>query len=106
MRRAPQMSFQGGFHAFPGGQLDPDEDAKVCAARELLEETGARVDPDTFIEVGRWLTPAFAPRRFDTCFFLADVLQERNRTLPPANTISESGSGRAMRLPGGWKAGF
>ena len=71
MRRAPQMSFQGGFHAFPGGQLDPDEDAKICAARELLEETGARIDPDTFIDVGRWLTPAFAPRRFDTCFFLA-----------------------------------
>jgi glyoxylase-like metal-dependent hydrolase (beta-lactamase superfamily II)/ADP-ribose pyrophosphatase YjhB (NUDIX family) len=65
------MMFQGGFHAFPGGQLDPDEDAKICAARELFEETGARVDPGTFIDVGRWLTPAFAPRRFDTCFFLA-----------------------------------
>src|SRR5215470_17403954 len=71
VRRAPQMMFQGGFHAFPGGQLDPDEDAKICAARELLEETGARIDPETFIDVGRWVTPAFAPRRFDTCFFLA-----------------------------------
>jgi glyoxylase-like metal-dependent hydrolase (beta-lactamase superfamily II) len=65
------MIFQGGFHAFPGGQLDPDEDAKICAARELLEETGARIDPGAFIDVGRWVTPAFAPRRFDTCFFLA-----------------------------------
>ena len=70
VRRAPQMMFQGGFHAFPGGQLDPDEDATICAARELLEETGARVDPGTLIDVGRWVTPAFAPRRFDTCFFL------------------------------------
>src|SRR4026209_1581681 len=71
VRRAPAMAFQGGFHAFPGGQLDPDEDVKVCAARELFEEVGVRVDQATLIDVGRWVTPAFAPRRFDTCFFLA-----------------------------------
>ncbi len=63
--------FMGGFHAFPGGQLDPDEDARVCAARELEEEVGLRVDPGALIDVGRWVTPVFAPRRFDTCFFLA-----------------------------------
>jgi len=72
VRRSPQMMFQGGFHAFPGGQLDPDEDARVCAARELFEEVGVRVDPNTLLDVGRWVTPAFAPRRFDTCFFLAN----------------------------------
>src|SRR5512138_1490217 len=71
VRRSPQMMFQGGFHAFPGGQLDPNEDAKECAARELFEEVGVRVDPDRLVDVGRWVTPAFAPRRFDTCFFLA-----------------------------------
>jgi len=65
------MIFQGGFYAFPGGQLDPNEDTKVCAARELFEEIGVRVDPATLLDVGRWVTPAFAPRRFDTCFFLA-----------------------------------
>jgi glyoxylase-like metal-dependent hydrolase (beta-lactamase superfamily II)/ADP-ribose pyrophosphatase YjhB (NUDIX family) len=64
------MMFQGGFHAFPGGQLDPDEDARSCAARELEEEIGVKVDPATLIAVGRWVTPAFAPRRFDTRFFL------------------------------------
>jgi len=71
VRRSPQMMFQGGFHAFPGGQLDPDEDARVCAARELHEEVGVRADPNALADVGRWVTPAFAPRRFDTCFFLA-----------------------------------
>jgi glyoxylase-like metal-dependent hydrolase (beta-lactamase superfamily II) len=64
------MAFQGAFHAFPGGQLDPNEEPKVCASRELWEETGAHVDPEALIDVGRWVTPAFAPRRFDTCFFL------------------------------------
>ena len=63
--------FQGGFHAFPGGQLDPNEDARICAARELDEEVGVKVDPSSLLDVGRWVTPAFAPRRFDTCFFLA-----------------------------------
>jgi len=64
------MMFQGGFYAFPGGQLDPDEDARVCAARELFEEIGVRIDPTTLVDVGRWVTPAFSPRRFDTRFFL------------------------------------
>lgn len=53
VRRGTERRFAGGFHAFPGGRLDP-EDARVpvkgtegedaalvsCAARELFEETG------------------------------------------------------------------
>jgi glyoxylase-like metal-dependent hydrolase (beta-lactamase superfamily II)/8-oxo-dGTP pyrophosphatase MutT (NUDIX family) len=72
VRRAQHMAFQGGYHAFPGGQLDPNEDARICAAREVLEEVGVRIDPATLMEVGRWVTPAFSPRRFDTLFFLAE----------------------------------
>src|SRR6516162_6125254 len=71
VRRSQKMAFQGGFFAFPGGKPEEDEDARVCAAREVLEEIGVRIDPKTLIEVGRWVTPAFAPRRFDTRFFLA-----------------------------------
>ncbi len=53
VRRGDRVSFAGGFHAFPGGRLDPsDADVPVpglageeaalvaCAARELFEETG------------------------------------------------------------------
>jgi glyoxylase-like metal-dependent hydrolase (beta-lactamase superfamily II)/8-oxo-dGTP pyrophosphatase MutT (NUDIX family) len=53
VRRGAERRFAGGFHAFPGGRLDPedrrlavegaqgDEAALVaCAARELFEETG------------------------------------------------------------------
>jgi ribonuclease/clavin/mitogillin len=71
VRRAPHMAFQAGFHAFPGGKLDPGEDVKVCAVRELFEETGVRIAPQSLIDAGRWLTPSFAPQRFDTSFFLA-----------------------------------
>src|SRR5262249_31368939 len=71
VRRAPRMAFQGGFYAFPGGQLDPDEDDRVCAAREIAEKIGVRIAPNTLVDVGGWVTPAFSPRRFDTRFFLA-----------------------------------
>jgi glyoxylase-like metal-dependent hydrolase (beta-lactamase superfamily II) len=87
------MMFQGGFYAFPGGQLDPNEDARVCAARELFEETGVRLDPATFIDVGRWVTPAFAPRRFDTCFFLAHCPPGQN----PRVTTDEHDLGEWIR---------
>ncbi len=53
VRRGAGLRFAGGFHAFPGGRLDPEdgevavEDAPVgsaplvsCATRELFEETG------------------------------------------------------------------
>jgi endoribonuclease LACTB2 len=56
VRRGAERRFAGGFHAFPGGRLDP-EDAQVpvagasgddaalvaCATRELFEETGVLI---------------------------------------------------------------
>ena len=38
---------------------------------QLLEHYGLRLNADDFSFVGRWVTPPFAPRRFDTWFFLA-----------------------------------
>jgi glyoxylase-like metal-dependent hydrolase (beta-lactamase superfamily II)/8-oxo-dGTP pyrophosphatase MutT (NUDIX family) len=122
VRRSERMAFLGGFHAFPGGQLDasdagtpvencidPEAGAMIaCAARELFEELnvliargaealtkgqrasllddlesermtfpellhhyGLHLDATDFTFVGRWVTPPFSPRRFDTWFFLA-----------------------------------
>jgi glyoxylase-like metal-dependent hydrolase (beta-lactamase superfamily II)/8-oxo-dGTP pyrophosphatase MutT (NUDIX family) len=121
VRRSEKLAFLGGFHAFPGGQVDvADAAAQVknsadaetaamiaCAARELFEEVGVLVargaealtkgqrasllddlesgrmtfpallehyglhlDADDFTFIGRWVTPPFSPRRFDTWFFL------------------------------------
>ncbi|HET8782939.1 MAG TPA: MBL fold metallo-hydrolase [Pyrinomonadaceae bacterium] len=121
VKRSDKLAFLGGFHAFPGGQIDAD-DASVAvrnapnpetaamisgAARELFEELGVlaarggetltkgqrvsllddlesgrmswralldhynlSLDANDFTYVGRWVTPPFNARRFDTWFFL------------------------------------
>jgi 8-oxo-dGTP pyrophosphatase MutT (NUDIX family) len=43
VRRAPQMTFQGGFYAFPGGQLDDDSTAgSIACGRGPLLHVAAR----------------------------------------------------------------
>src|SRR5262245_32913082 len=121
VKRSLKLQFMGGFHAFPGGQLDKEDSSiavmgcdgdegvmRSCAVREFFEETGVlltrgaerlslqriaakrramRDEGKSFKEAleedgleivcsdfepaGRWVTPHFAPRRFDTWFFLA-----------------------------------
>lgn len=122
VKRSPKLMFMGGFHAFPGGQLDKEDslipvseceeaDAaamRACAVREVLEETGLllargaerlpaerigekrralvagtksfkqileeddlQIEGSSLAAAGRWVTPPFAPRRFDTWFFIA-----------------------------------
>ncbi|MCA1558621.1 MAG: NUDIX domain-containing protein, partial [Acidobacteria bacterium] len=127
-RRSHRLAFLGGFHAFPGGQLDESDretpvencdDAErammiACAAREVFEELGLLVargaqaltvgqrrsllddlesrrmswpellkhyglhlDASHWTFVGRWVTPPFSPRRFDTWFFLVNCPQKQ-----------------------------
>src|SRR6185503_5555965 len=123
VKRSDKLAFLGGFHAFPGGQIDAD-DAEVDvrnapnpqtaamisgAARELFEELGVlavrggetltkgqrvsllddlesgrmtwsklldhyelHLDANDFTYAGRWVTPPFNARRFDTWFFLVN----------------------------------
>lgn len=123
VKRSDKLAFLGGYHAFPGGQIDAGDaevdvrnapDAVTAAmisgaARELFEESGVLVthggealtkgqrasllddlesgrmswpallkhyelylDANDFTYVGRWVTPPFNARRFDTWFFLVN----------------------------------
>jgi Zn-dependent hydrolases, including glyoxylases len=133
VKRNARLAFMGGFHAFPGGQLDKedletpvsgcagDEAAmRACAAREVFEEIGVllaegagqlpaaqiadarhalaagektfqqiltdnhlALTRDSLIAAGRWVTPPFAPRRFDTWFFLAWLTENQEALVEP-----------------------
>ncbi len=86
---------------------DPEAVGRVTALRELLEETGLLLTASGLLEIegedllaaygaapapaieqlrpaGRWVTPAYAPLRYDTPFFLAEVPAARTPRPDPA----------------------
>ncbi|MFG0315822.1 MAG: MBL fold metallo-hydrolase [Planctomycetota bacterium JB042] len=93
-RRSPKLRFLGGFWAFPGGVKEAgDEDLVGCARREIEEETGLALAADLLDEVGRFVTPPFAPVRYDTVFFRAHVDDHPH----PAHDGEELVDGRFFR---------
>jgi 8-oxo-dGTP pyrophosphatase MutT (NUDIX family) len=76
VQRNPEARFMPGVWVFPGGAVDPDDGAeeagfRAAGVRELREEAGIEVEPDSLVAYSRWITPRVVPIRFDTLFFLA-----------------------------------
>jgi ribonuclease/clavin/mitogillin len=62
-----------GADSLTKGQLDSlldDLTSERMTFARLLSHYGLRLDARDFTFVGRWVTPPFSPRRFDTLFFL------------------------------------
>ncbi|HVR38060.1 MAG TPA: NUDIX hydrolase, partial [Thermoanaerobaculia bacterium] len=78
LRRHEKSSFVPDAWVFPGGVMDAvdAEDFRTTAVRELFEETGIVVDPQTLVATSRGITPVGLPKRFDTWFFLAKVARD------------------------------
>lgn len=72
VRRNPAARFMGGFWVFPGGAVEPGEDHRVAAVRELAEEAAVtNLEPEALVAYSRWITPERIATRFDTRFFVA-----------------------------------
>jgi ribonuclease/clavin/mitogillin len=110
--RARRARFMPGYLVFPGGRLEPedgegDEGLARCASRELEEETGLRVPPQAWRDLGERVTPPLFPVRFRTRFFLAQL--PSGAALPPEPPAPEEIEGLEFVEPGGlmerWRAG-
>lgn len=110
-RRARSMAFAGGMYAFPGGAVEPGEDAVGAALRELHEETGVTLaGPERLAAWSHWITPVFEQRRYDTRFYVAllpagqqacDVSGEASAVvwLRPADALDRLVRGDVAMLP-------
>jgi glyoxylase-like metal-dependent hydrolase (beta-lactamase superfamily II)/8-oxo-dGTP pyrophosphatase MutT (NUDIX family) len=78
-RRSARTGFLPGHLAFPGGRLDDADEVdrhgahERCASREVGEEVGVRIAPETWVPAGERTTPPMFPVRFHTRFFLAEL---------------------------------
>jgi 8-oxo-dGTP pyrophosphatase MutT (NUDIX family) len=92
LQRAPGLAFFPGAWVFPGGRIDPEDGdpsdflgtGKRAAMRELAEEAGIYVEPESLVLMSRWLTPPGQPRRFDTLHFIARALPDQSVTVQAA----------------------
>lgn len=145
-RRTDDAPSLRGFHATPGGLVDPSDarlphdggehaEHRVAALRELFEEAGIlrahgaerlseddraslrealqendRDAVDRFIDaglrfrtaelepIGRWITPEFAPVRYDTRFFALRL----DAPIEPSETILEVEMVEWVDVPDAW----
>ncbi|MGE0492706.1 MAG: MBL fold metallo-hydrolase [Vulcanimicrobiota bacterium] len=73
-RRGGRAPFLPGFHVFPGGAIEPQDQGSTlaCAVRELYEETGIRLPPGELQPAGLMVTPDYSLLRFEAQFYLAE----------------------------------
>jgi 8-oxo-dGTP pyrophosphatase MutT (NUDIX family) len=64
---------EAGLLLSAGGPVPVDGGDRARPFRELVQTIGAGLDLEQLVKVGHWITPAEAPRRFDTHFYLAHV---------------------------------
>lgn len=90
VKRNPEQRFMGGAWVFPGGSVHGGDggDERVTARRELEEEAGIDLPPDSELaRFSRWITPAEVKVRFDTHFFVAAAPHDAEATVDGAECV-------------------
>ncbi|CAN5724286.1 hypothetical protein BH20ACI3_BH20ACI3_12500 [soil metagenome] len=82
--------------------LRDDLESGRMAWPELLRHYSLRLDGDEFTFVGRWVTPAFSARRFDTWFFLVNCPPKQEPNVIPGE-LSSGGWIAAGRAHEQWR---
>lgn len=89
VERSQKTRFFPGYHAFPGGVLDPGEsDRALAGIRELAEETTVRVEVGALRQAATLLTPPFGPMRYDTTFFFCEMPQGQTAVVDGEELVS------------------
>src|SRR3989442_2899186 len=68
--------------------LFDDLESKRMTWTQLLNHFGLQLDANDFTFVGPWLTPPFAPRRFDTWFFLVSSPAQQEPRVTPDSELA------------------
>ncbi|MEV7574423.1 NUDIX domain-containing protein [Pseudarthrobacter sp. NPDC089323] len=82
----------------------------AAAVREVAEECGIALSPDSLMPWAHWVTPEGQPKRFDTYFFVAVVgygVEPRHQTteawqsewMPVSRILQDEAAGRIRLLP-------
>lgn len=85
-------------------------DAETCTLLDVLEQEDVELDLSEVHDIGRWITPVGAPRRYDTRFFVAhmppgqtpvpdDVEAVHAEWRTPAHALAGYASGELSMLP-------
>lgn len=120
LRKNAKIDF-GGMWVFPGGRIDPEDEAdngdaettaRNAAAREAEEEAGVEVDPADFVWFAHWTPPPSTPVRFATWFFAAPATDGRitiddgeikdHRWITPSAALALHGEGKIDLVPPTW----
>lgn len=84
VRNRPHQTWREERWGLPGGLVEPGETLAEAAARETLEETGARIEVERLVAVGEWLHETH-----DVFFVFAACILDGEPAVQPGEVVVE-----------------